>query len=221
MSDERRRGRARASASTGAFADEVAHLRDRVRAGELDEARLRWAAACGHEAAALAAAGAPIPADLAALHAELTGAPEAEVRFWLAVIRAVWSVLGDDRVVAELWCAERDLLGLPSPSLVTLAYATRTSDRLLAPWELLGRARRRQHGESVSEPLPAYMRQTGADALEWILSDVPVDGLRAQLLADWAPWLLGEGDPVAARVAAVVDPPSGEGYEFQPGVLDV
>lgn len=210
MGDEQVRAAERRWRESGTLEDEAAFLHARVRAGELPEARVRWAAACGHEAAARAIEGAPV--DLPTLCGELDD-PVAETRFWLAVVRATWMTHGDDRYLGRLWADERALLDLPKPSMFELGYATRTSDLLLSIEELLDAARARMRGEAFRPTLPEALRPA-PEALAALARHVPSDAVRAVLLADWVPWLLGQGDPVARRVAEQPLPPQVEGLSW-------
>jgi hypothetical protein len=211
MSDERLRDRARASSGTGAPADEAAHLRERVRAGELPEAHVRWAAGCGHAAAALVTATGPT--DLAALHAELTG--EADIRCSLAILHAVHDALEDgvsrEVLGAQRWCSERELFGLPTPTLWFDVYA-QPHGALGVPLSLLLiRASRAERERPLFARIPPPSSIHGR-----LPPSVPADALRAALLAEWVPWLLGEGDPVRARVDAAPAPPRGGAISFHP-----
>lgn len=152
MSDERVRAAERRWRESGAIEDEAALLRERLRAGPLAASRLRWAAACGH-AAAGAVIGGRLPEDLTALQAELDD-PAAEARFWLAVIRAGWVALRDDRFLFHLWVFERAFFGLPWPSYTENVYDTLASDLLLPIEELLGAACARMRGVEPTFELP-------------------------------------------------------------------
>lgn len=213
MTDERLRAAERRWREAGTVDDEAAYLRERARAGELAPERLRWAAACGHDAA-LRVAGA-VELDLPALQAELTGALEAEARFWVGVVRAGWAELGDDRFLAYLWCWERELLDLPCRSFSVLDYATRASDLLMAVEEHARLSLGRRRGESVATTLPPHLHREPADALSELSRHVPRERIRVVLLREWAPWLLGLDDPIARRVTEQPAPPQVEGVGWQ------
>jgi hypothetical protein len=207
VSDPKLRELERRWKESGALEDEVACLVERARASEDVSRRLRWAAACGYEAARRVTE-APGP-DLAQLPAELVGQAEAEARFWLGVVRAGWGVLGDDRFERSLWNHERVLAGLEPAELIELAYATLASDRLMAVDDHAFRAMARVTGRSEGPPLPAHLHLEPADALQALTQHVPADVIWSVLRRDWVPWLLGYRDPVALRVATQPELPAG------------
>jgi hypothetical protein len=221
MADEQLRALERRWRESALTADAADWLRERLRTGGLDEVRLRWAAGCGDEPATLVLGPGPWPGPVE-LAGELAGHPDVEARFWLAVVRAGWSQLGDDRFLAKLWFDERQLLGLRAPGYSTIDYATRASDLLLSVRDLQRRALARCRGVSEDAPLPPYMRRSPREALEAMQRGAGAlllrEALRHQLRADWTPWLLGLADPVAARVEANPAPPQVRGVTFeQPG----
>jgi hypothetical protein len=209
VSDDRLRKLERRWKETGAPDDGAAYLRERMRAGELSQDRVRWAAACGHEPALRAVDGPAPSADLAALQAELTGA-HVQARFWVAVVRAGWTELGDDRVLAYVWNWERQLVGLRAYALSQLDYATPASDVLgnVEQYTRFALERLRSEDPFLPEPL----RGEPGQALKALCAHVAPEAIRAVLLRDWAPWLLGADDPVATRVAEQSTPPRGHGF---------
>lgn len=110
MSDERLREAERRWLETGAVADEAGLLVERVRAGALDEQRLRLAAWLGHDAARLAVAGEvspPRPPAPEHDHVELLDEPWRHLGRWLqdlvrwSLVEVAWACEAAVRAAAS------------------------------------------------------------------------------------------------------------------------
>lgn len=208
MTDARVREAERRWRRSGSTEDAAAWLRERVKAGGLEQSHVRWAASCGLEAAIAALDPVAAPPGLEVVATEvMDGRAEVEARLWVAVVRAGWGCLGDDRHLAYLWTWEGALVGLSRPGFSIQDYGSRASDLLLAVVDLAQRSVARFLGRGASVPLPLHLHCTPAEAITRLAQDVPLETIRGALVAEWAPWLVGLADPFTRRVVTETDPP--------------
>ncbi|MCO5165487.1 MAG: hypothetical protein M9894_03845 [Planctomycetes bacterium] len=211
MSDQRLRELERAWQGGGGVEDEAALLRERLRRGVTDEARLEVAARLGHAAsAAVLGPRAPGPghADerlrLAALDAAIGRVgQEARVRAAIALARLRARAWGHARKSGRVDSANllRALEAAEGwarcPCADHAADASVAAERARAAvWRLRARTQRSAGfavlaGDAAARPGGRPLRlEDAADQ---------ADEVRAALRQELVPWLLGHADPVAAR----------------------
>jgi len=228
VSDARRRALERRFQDSGAVADAAALLRERVRAGELSEARARLAAALGEPAARELEPDARDPAAALAdadREAQLRGLVAVAHRERVALRRRAPAPhtrrAREDAYEAELApAAERALRAVEAwavaPGTGGGQVAARLAD-LTASLDAEGRSSGwfglpsprqdavRAHAEAVARLARAALDEASArhlDAASGPLRELlGEDALRVALRAELLPWLLGDGDPLAERVA--------------------
>ena len=187
----------------GCAEDEVAWLRARVQAGELEQSKPELAAYCGHEGAgfALQDGAPPVPSTINRLIHGLRAWPGAASRAALAVAY----------VVVEGHALEGAQEALNACSRLLLDRSERTRDRAERACEpfvteyltdppslekvmrVVVKATRSVRHQSV--PQAAY----AANAAEELLAP---EEIRSLVLAELVPWALGYSDPVRERVEA-------------------
>lgn len=209
MSDVRLRELERRRAGTGTVADEAALLRERLRAGRLDRARLEAAACLGDPAAQAALGGTPDGREALTFWWLGYDGEDGEPR-WSKVVAA----LGDEASFrAGLALAWAHLDSAPDGLQPRFAAWLRAVEGdLLAGVALPERGARPLPGSyltpvivSLLWPEEASPDDAAAARRPWrrfwnirCQGQVARDRVRAELV----PWLLGQGDPVAARHAS-------------------
>ncbi|MCA8920349.1 MAG: hypothetical protein KDD82_00995 [Planctomycetes bacterium] len=192
MSDDRLLASKRAWERSKSPADEAAYLRERVRAGELDPARLELAAYCGHDAARLAHGGdAGANTDLRFtitwLKRLLGAAPPIATR--AAVIYAQQAHLAALEGFGQgLVDALLDWTAAPTPEAVARIH--RETEAVLEAAEARDLPAAREAAQVLIQAALV------AEGLPWSLVDEvpPPKALRAvrdAIKAELAPWLLG------------------------------
>jgi hypothetical protein len=201
---------------TGEVADEVAWLRERLRAGEVSRKRVELARHCGHEASALLLGrGCDTDAmclkcwqEPAALDRLVRlGGHEARCRaaivaanlilerhraeedlFAAALATAFVNPDWPDQMHEAIAAAERKVLGDPLPR-----------EQLLALRRALGRPTA-SNMQEITVPLDAAL---GRAHIAWssIFSSIPKNQLFPAIGREIATWALGYGDPVREQIA--------------------
>lgn len=205
MSDDRLRELERAWREAGDVASEARWLRARLRAGELDPARVELAAGLGHPAAARVLDRTPGRPDLAELAAALAaGGREACVRAvvglaWMQPVQAPPFEGPNDRLLEVLdaldaWAAE------PTPEREASAAAAgeAAAEAAQEGW-YAGRASAIALRACWAIAEPGLHARHAEDALAESAGDEA--SRRAWVRDEVAPWALGERDPAAERVA--------------------
>jgi len=231
MTDSRLQELERAWKASGSLEDGVAYLHERVRTGELSQERLRLASRCGDPAAARAVGHdctATMSPCFRCWH-EISvlasvandGGPEVALRAAIAAGRrhqARWEQVlaeaGADALSAHAWISWRKREGqLLSPSWRTRVEAALrlAEDRALDPGahskqELRSTLRELRAGGSFNLrwarlPLAMLLGQPGGDDWNGLRHGLDYPTLFAAIRAELAPWLLGLGDPLRARVS--------------------
>lgn len=211
MTDARLRDAERRWRETGALADEAAWLRERVRAGALDDERLRLAAYVGHAAARLALATPVLssPYVQAWIYGlQPWGVEPAQRAAVAAARRALVHVPPDTRrgryARGALARVERAVVGLPP--LPPLPWDPHVLDddppaRERAAFDAACAAGETVHEVARAAPdaraLEATARAGGVVIRAVEATDEAT--IRAAVRDELAAWALGAGDPVLAR----------------------
>lgn len=198
MTDARVREAERRWRETGAVADEARLLLERVRAQALDPHRLRLAAALGHAAAleALGEAAPPLPTDLGTLMRALVDwGPEVVARAVVVLAEQELVRRGSagprSKVRRELLDLCRPLVGLADVGDLATSSRGREGRRFVAQAIFAA-------GSGAMETVELF--RLGSQAARQLVAPGAELAVRAAVEADLAPWALGTGDPLRARV---------------------
>jgi hypothetical protein len=211
MSDARLRELERAWRASGALEDEVALLQERWRAGTLPEARLRAAAALGHEAA-IRLTGLRVDGSLEALWDALHACSgETAMRAALAYARALRRRLREaphDASEPAPWCPQARAVSqcvdsatawTLQPSAAALGALDADAERLEASWMPLILLATGELTEAlrlfgaVARGLPR-LAHGGRPSFLGPDSAPEVEAMRAAMRAEVVPWLLDPED---------------------------
>jgi len=210
LSDERLRELERRWAESGSDEDEAELLREQVRLGGLEPARLELAALLGHPAAGVASGQAPM--ELRPLPSvEWSQLEENEDVAWL---RALHEGGGEASLLRALAAVLVRNLGADQPSSPHARLAAQVDAFALAPESRERRLALREHRLSdwgLTRNLARWLEEWGQPPLSRTLRACVVlrvssalvpqgwQGAVAAIRAELVPWLLGRGDPVQAR----------------------
>lgn len=213
MSDQRLRELERAWQAGGGVDDEAALLRERLRRGLTDEARLTVAARLGHAAAAaVLGPRAPGPGHtderlrLAALDAAIARVgQEARVRAAVALARRrvrAWGHAGTSGTRADRANLLQALQAAEDWVRCPCADHALRADHVAeqagpAVWKLRARTQRSAYFAVIAAEAAALPSNRPALRLEDAADEA--DDVRAALRRELVPWLLGHADPLATR----------------------
>ena len=197
---------------TGASEDEAELLRERVRAGSLEPARLELAALLAHPGAVLACGLAPmeLPPVPASEWAELERSQD------VAWLRELLERAGEAALLRAVAAVLARTMGVEDPASPHARLAAQVDALALAPEDEQRRVALRAHRGcdwGLTRNLARWLEQWGQPPLSRLLRTCVVlrvssalvpqgwEGAASAIRAELVPWLLGQSDPVQARAA--------------------